>query len=557
VKRWTLIAVMLPSLSAAQSVRGTVTEPESRRPIAGAVVFLVDANQAVVGRDLTNESGAYRLNAPRPGTYRVRTMRIGFRPVLSGVVQLSDGADVPLPLAVETVPVSLSAVHVERRANCPARQDATQAYNAWNEVATALHAALLSSRVRGTNATIVAYDRWTEPGSDVVLRQGANVRTGMPAQPWRSIGAEALHKNGFVVREANGWLTFHAPDLDVLLSDLFLEDHCLQLRTADNREIAIEFTPSRDRNRIAEIRGFVWLDAATLELKRLQFRYVNVSRAYEQADAGGDLEFLKLRNGTWVISKWQIRMPTAFKQDRGDSYAGLTPNPEVRATEVKTTGGDLLRVLQGDDTVWSLPPLSFEGKVLDSTTGRPIPGARVVVAGTTYSTVTDEFGRFRIDNVLPGAYAVRVYTRELDSLAGFHHTSAVFAKILAGVEIRVPSRDQLVAAWCPEIAKGTRETSGLIGMVLGVVRNQRDSTAFPGVEVSVEWTDVIPGAIDLTTVRTRTLSARTDGEGVYRVCGAPWDHRLKLATEFDGKLPPMDIRIGAGRVRRQDFWISR
>ena len=99
--------------------------------------------------------------------------------------------------------------------NAP-ESDATPAYNAWNEVATALNAALLSSRIRGISATIVGYDRWTEHGSDLVLRQGANVRSGMAGQPWRSVAADSLHRAGFVVLEADGWYSFHALDLDVL-----------------------------------------------------------------------------------------------------------------------------------------------------------------------------------------------------------------------------------------------------------------------------------------------------------------------------------------------------
>lgn len=547
--------VLVATPLGAQGVRGTVMDQASRQPIAGAVVFLLDASNAVVARDLTNESGSYRLAAPRAGTYRTRTLRIGFRPVLSSPFMLGDGPDMTRELSVESIPVSLAAVKVERQANCPARQDASQAYNAWNEVATALNAALLSSRVRGTTATVVAYDRWTAPGSDVILRQGVNVRSGLPGQPWRSVSADSLHRAGFVVREPNGWYVFHALDLDVLLSDTFLQDHCLQLRGVDRGQIALEFTPSRDRNRIAEIRGFVWLDATSLELKRLQFRYVNVLREYEQADAGGDLEFLKLRNGAWIVSRWQVRMPTSFRQERSESYGNLRGTAQVRATEVKTTGGDVLRVIQNGDTVWTVPPRAFVGTVIDSSTNRPVSGARVSLTGTRDATVTNELGRFRIEDVLPGAYAVRVRTAELDSLATFHQASAVIASQMPQLDIKVPNRAQLIEQWCPAITRGTREISGLMGMVLGIVRDQADSTPVVSAEIGVEWMDVVVDANGGAVVKPRHLTAQTDLHGAYRICGPPWDHRLKLSTAFDGRLPPLEIRIGDGRVRRRDFWI--
>lgn len=440
--RWTIIALAtFPCVAAAQTVRGTLTEQSSQRPIAGAVVFLLDSNRAPVARDLTTESGSYRLVAPRAGTYRVRTLRIGFRPVVSAAIDLAAGQDMTLPLAVESVPVSLNAVRVESRANCNVRGDVTPAYNAWNEVATALNAALLSSRLRGATATILAYDRWTQPGSDVVLREGASVRSGLAGQPWRSLSADSLHRAGFVVMEANGWYTFHALDLEVLLSDLFLQDHCLSLRGVDRGQIAIEFTPSRERSRVAEIRGFVWLDATTLELRRLQFRYVNVPRQYEDADAGGDLEFLRLRNGNWVISRWQIRMPTAFKAPRTDSYGNLSARPTARATEVKTTGGDLLRVLFHGDTLWTLPPRTFNGRVLESPGNRPVPAALVSLAGTSRFTVTDALGRFRFEDLLPASYDVRVHTSLLDSLGVRHQSSALFVNPGSPVEIRIPMRN--------------------------------------------------------------------------------------------------------------------
>jgi hypothetical protein len=541
----------------AQAVRGTVTERASQSPIAGAVVFLLDARQSVVARDLTTETGAYRLMAPGPGVFRVRMLRIGFRPVLSEPVQLIAESEVTLPLVIENVPVALNAVRVERRANCSARDDITPAYNAWNEVSTALTAALLSTRLRGTRATVVKYDRWTEPGSEVVLRQGANVQSGLPGMPWRSVPADSLHRVGFVVQDAGNWFTFHAPDLDVLLSDTFLEDHCLQLHGVANGEIAIEFVPARDRERISEIRGFVWLSAATLELKRLQFRYVNVLREYEDAGAGGELGFLKLRNGSWIISRWQIRMPTAFRGGRSESYGvpGGSGRTRIRATEMKTTGGDLLRVVSNGDTLFTAPPRDLVGQVLDSATNRPIPGARVLLAGTGYSAMANELGRFSIDDVLPGAYRIRAYTPDLDSLAAFHEAPIIFAERLPSVDVRVPSREQLLGRWCPDAQRGTREVSGLAGILFGTVRHGRDSTPVPRADILVEWQDAVMGQSGLVIITDRAVKVETDAQGVYRACGPPVDHKLRVATEFDGRVPPVEVRIGANRVQRLDFWI--
>ena len=553
--RWVALSTSLAGALGAQTVRGTVVEVRSQSPIAGAVVFLLDARQTVVARDLTTEAGAYRLTAPGPGVFRVRMLRIGFRPVMSEPVQLGADQEVVLPLVIENIPVALNAVRVERRANCSSRDDVTPAYNAWNEVSTALTAALLSTRLRGTRATVVKYDRWTEPGSEVVLRQGANIQSGLPGMPWRSVPAESLHRAGFVVKDGSNWYTFHAPDLDVLLSDTFLEDHCLRLHGVDNGEIAIEFVPARDRGQHSEIRGFVWLSATTLELKRLQFRYVNIPREYEEADAGGELGFLKLRNGNWIISRWQIRMPTAFRGARTEpsGVPGGSGRTRVRATETKTTGGDLLRVVSNRDTLFSVPPRTFAGRVIDSATNRPIPGARVLLAGTAYSAVANEAGRFSIDDVLPGAYQAQVSTADLDSLATFHQASVILAERIPAVDLRVPSREQVIARQCPDAQRGPREVSGLAGLLLGAIRNGRDSTPVSGAEVMIEWQDAVMGQSGLVITTDRMIKAETDAHGVYRACGPPVDHRLKVTTEFDGRTSPVEVRIGATRVQRLDF----
>ncbi|MEO7367332.1 MAG: SusC/RagA family TonB-linked outer membrane protein [Gemmatimonadaceae bacterium] len=53
-------------------------------------------------------------------------------------------------------------------------------------------------------------------------------------------------------------------------------------------------------------------------------------------------------------------------------------------------------------------PVSIAGRVLDALSRAPIPSAQVQVVGTTQGGTTAEDGRFRITNVRPGVYQVRV-----------------------------------------------------------------------------------------------------------------------------------------------------
>jgi len=51
---------------------------------------------------------------------------------------------------------------------------------------------------------------------------------------------------------------------------------------------------------------------------------------------------------------------------------------------------------------------SLTGEILDTTTGGPIASADVSLVGTGFEAVTDQFGRFALENIPPGEYRIRV-----------------------------------------------------------------------------------------------------------------------------------------------------
>ena len=52
--------------------------------------------------------------------------------------------------------------------------------------------------------------------------------------------------------------------------------------------------------------------------------------------------------------------------------------------------------------------VSIEGVVKDAQTGDPLPGANVVLVGTSFGSSTDINGNYAIRNVPPGSYTIRV-----------------------------------------------------------------------------------------------------------------------------------------------------
>ena len=94
---------------------------------------------------------------------------------------------------------------------------------------------------------------------------------------------------------------------------------------------------------------------------------------------------------------------------------------------------------------------SITGRVVDASTGEPLPGANVTLEGTTYGAATDPDGRFTIANVPAGEYTViaryvgferytEVVTLGEDALMGDNEvelTIRLEPAVLAGEEIQV------------------------------------------------------------------------------------------------------------------------
>src|SRR5678810_796750 len=188
---------------------------------------------------------------------------------------------------------------------------------------------------------------------------------------------DSLRRIGYVVTERDNSVVYYAPGIDALLSPSFANDHCFRIARDSKRPelIGLAFEPVADRRRTAEIAGTLWVDRASSQLRRLEFKFVNVP--FEQGEmAGGDLQFVRMRDGSWAISEWGIRMPaftTAVVPGHG---------AERRLAEIQVAGGQLALARRGSDTLWAQPPMALTGMVRDSVSGAAIAGARITLLGT-------------------------------------------------------------------------------------------------------------------------------------------------------------------------------
>ncbi|MEO5817301.1 MAG: carboxypeptidase-like regulatory domain-containing protein, partial [Gemmatimonadaceae bacterium] len=106
----------------AQELRGVVVDSTSRRPLAGAVLVVLDSAGATLARNISNERGAYRVGL-QPGAQRLRVLRIGYR-VRDVRLPSRTGDITALDVSMVAIPPLLEPMRVTAAANCPRRSDA-------------------------------------------------------------------------------------------------------------------------------------------------------------------------------------------------------------------------------------------------------------------------------------------------------------------------------------------------------------------------------------------------------------------------------------------------
>lgn len=541
----------------AQTIRGTVVDAADR-PVGGVVVFMLDSTSAVVARALTSETGDFRVATNRAGSYRLRTMRIGYRPTITEPIVALRGGETTHRVVLTGAAIALDTVRVVDRNSCRVNSDAgaTATFAVLEQARTALSAAQLTLGGRTISATTVAYDRTLQPDGRRVIEQSSRTTTAYVNQPWRSISPDSAHRAGFVAVARDNSTTYFAPSIEVLLSDAFVADHCFRLVT-DRRErdaVGVAFEPSSDRRKLPEIKGTLWVDRRTAELRRLDYRYVNISGEQENAGAGGDVSFARLTTGGWVIARWNIRMPVLEQVVRTQALGGI----QVHVAAIQVSGGEVRLVTRAAgaviDTLWSRPGPTLIGTVVDSARGSPIANARVDLVGAALSAVTDARGRFSIPNVLLGTYGVETRTPELEAIGAANQSTIAFTDSTESYEIRVPNAAQLTAALCPG-----RALTGNESAIVGRIYQRGDTMPVVGARVVAEWIVITPrdehGIV--VTRSGRRLEGKTSSEGGYRLCGVPLNTTMTVtASAGNATSEPTTLRT-ASRIVRTDLIVDQ
>lgn len=430
-----LLCVLVPTTDThAQSLSGMLRDSSSSRPLGGVLVTLVDSTGAVAGRALTNPDGTYHLSA-RAGRYRLRVLRIGFRPHTSPEVELHATA-VRWNLLIASQPIRLDTVRVLGRTACARLRPSEAAHDVWEQARAAIAAAELSASAADYRATVVLRTRFLTPDLQEVLRSSAHLSTERAPRLWQTLSTDSIMSLGYVISRPDGSATYYGPDLAFLMSTAFAESHCFRVkREGTGQRIGVAFEPTPER-RVPEIRGTVWLDVATARLHELTFAYTNVRPEIEAADAGGEMRFARLGDGGWAIAEWNIRLPLLERRPvvrlEPGGVVRQSSGFEWRLAEVKSGGGELAVVTRGGDTVFTGRRGRLNGSIIEGASRRAVPGARLHSAAFEAPIVSDASGRFAGPELLPGHYDVIV------EIPGRPVQRAAIAFIASDVPVTIP-----------------------------------------------------------------------------------------------------------------------
>lgn len=329
---------------AAQTVSGTLLRADSTA--AGGVIVAASRGErdSVIARTMTNGNGRYVMDVSA-GPVRLRALRIGHKPVVIGEFTLARGDKRDTKTVLPDDPIVLQAMTTEASSSCkPSGVAGANVATVFEEARKALLSTMIRSRDGDPLARTASYTQLRSVGNRETSPLEREFSEGLSIKPFQSLKADSLAKIGYMQSDLSGQ-TYWAPDADVLLSETFAASHCLGLTAGKDKEaglIGLSFKPQEFKRNFVDVSGTLWLDRATSELRRMEFKYEGLPLAMQRVEPGGDVEFTRLPDGTWFVNKWEIRMPRM-----------TLPPAAQRLVGVYVRGGEVWRMRRGNELLYT------------------------------------------------------------------------------------------------------------------------------------------------------------------------------------------------------------
>jgi hypothetical protein len=512
------IALLLAPLC---SIGGQVVVVEVRdsittQPVIGAVVKLLH-DSASVGQSLTNTAGRAGIRAPGAGAYRVRVQRIGYAPYISAPVRVGPEETVESNIRMSAAAVSLGSIQIQSKSECGRKLDDRQLAGViWSQVQTALTANVVTNAERALPVRIRAFRRDVDIDGNVKA-EVVTSDTVVRGQPYLSPNVDFLMSRGFAYLVKDE-MTFSAPDANVFISDEFVSAHCFSAVAGLDSLVGLSFTPL-PRRRQSDIRGTLWVNRYTSELKYIEYFYTNLPVALRDLGLGGRVDFARLPGGEWIVSSWQIRMPKMAElpqeyRTRVRSVARLASYVEIGGTATIAGDGKVARAL-------------ISGVVFDSSAAQPVANAVVRIVGVEDSVLTDSLGRFRFETDRGGPQTLIAANPRLGFVDdGSQRDLLISLGDTLRVDFAVPRAGRLAAEFC---GAGSSQ-SGVVGLAMV------DGAYTQGVDVRATWSRT-PGVPE-------EERSQSGPRGLFIFCDLPPDLPVKI--ELSGKAVERQVKLEPG-----------
>jgi hypothetical protein len=304
-----LAVVVLPLPVAAQRVLGTVLRPDATTP-APQVLVEWRTSRSAPQRVLTDSRGRFAIVLGAPDSVTIRVLRPGYRAQQWPAAFVAAGATFEPRLVLHDQPIVLATMRVEGNAACAGRADGA-GWTLFEQVRVAIQSASLAESDPMLRIEAVEYDGESTFGAAPILRDSSLRHTDGSVR--RSAAAlDSTFRFGFV-RRTRDTSYYDAPTPEVFADSRFAEGYCFAMVPADSAPDGlhgVRFSPQRRPGPgIADVIGTFWVDREQLQLRTVEFEYINVPAHHRAPGLGGSLEYAVLQSGHWLLREWVVRMP--------------------------------------------------------------------------------------------------------------------------------------------------------------------------------------------------------------------------------------------------------
>lgn len=503
----------------AQRLTGSVFEADGKTPASLVALLVLDAGGRTIARAQSTTSGSFSVAVPSAGTYVVRALRVGFKPTQSDPIVVATAGEGTIRMQLTSERIVLAPVQVRERATCGNLATRSALIETWDQARAALLGVARTERlayVRFETLTwTIERDVWPDTGTRMSVESSGRTE----GAAYRSPPAHELLRDGFI-RTLGDSVEFHAPDAFVLLDPEFAESYCFLLEPSPAGHpdwIGLGVTPARLRAGNIAIDGVLWLtrDGA---LQRFEYSYLGLDKLFEPARPGGQVDFLQLPTGEWIVSRWSIRMPQAATERQLQGLSARE-NAVTRLARVVERGAVTTRVqmTRGQFLTPGQQALSLTIKAQDAA-AQSVLGTTVSLPAEGLSWVSDSSTVIDVGPISPGRHRFLVQTplmRDVGLAPEVVELTLLPDSTALQLVLYVPTVSDVRRRLCPQVPKepvavGVLSATSVAALGSVYVARAGESAALRGSAVVV------------------------DSSGRWRACGMPRGTSLVLLTERGG-----------------------